>query len=73
MSRHLSFLFRSIFLAVVLILLPTVVQAQQFKANVTGTVTDAQGGLMPGVTVTVVNTDTNVSAASVTDTSASTP
>jgi hypothetical protein len=56
-------------LAFLLILLPAAAAGQQFKANITGTVTDAQGALVPGVTVTVVNTDTNVASESVTDTS----
>src|SRR5262249_1716443 len=42
--------------------------AQQFKASLTGIVTDAQGAVIPGVTITVTNTDTNVAAESVTDT-----
>jgi len=68
MSRRCSVVYQA-FLACVLILLPSAAAGQQFKANVTGTVTDAQGALVPGVTVTVVNTDTNVSSESVTDTS----
>src|SRR5882672_11612125 len=43
------------------------VSAQQFKASVTGTVNDPQGGVLPGATVTVLNVDTNVPAESVTD------
>jgi hypothetical protein len=35
--------------------------AQETRATVTGTVRDAQGSVVPGVTVTVLNTDTNVS------------
>src|ERR1051326_4932890 len=54
-------------LAFFLILLPAVAGAQQFKANVTGTVTDAQGAVIPGVTVSVTNLDTNVAVDSVTD------
>src|SRR5262245_27328761 len=54
-------------LVLVLMLLPAVAHAQQFKANLNGTVTDAQGAVVPGVTVTVTNTETNVSAESVTD------
>ena len=43
------------------------ISAQQFKASVTGTVNDPQGGVLPGATVTVLNVDTNVAAESVTD------
>ncbi|HYT76557.1 MAG TPA: TonB-dependent receptor [Vicinamibacterales bacterium] len=60
MSRRLA-------LVLVLLVLPAVARAQQFKANLTGTVTDAQGAVIPGVTVAATNTDTNVSAESVTD------
>jgi hypothetical protein len=67
MPRAGSRLSCSLALACLLIVLPAVARAQQFKANVTGTVTDTQGAVVPGVTVTVVNTDTNVSAESVTD------
>src|SRR5258708_23872057 len=52
---------RPLVLACALVLLPAVARGQQFLANVTGTVTDVQGAVVPGVTVTVLNTDTNVS------------
>ena len=41
--------------------------AQEFRANVTGTVKDPQGGAIPGATVTALNVDTNVSATAVTN------
>ena len=41
--------------------------AQETRATVTGIVKDAQGAVVPGVTVTVVNTDTGVSSEEVTN------
>ena len=41
--------------------------AQETRATVTGTVKDAQGAVVPGVTVTVVNTDTGVTTEDVTN------
>jgi len=54
-------------LAIVFIALPAA--AQQFKANLTGTIVDTQGAAVPGATVTVTNTATNVAADTVTDSS----
>ena len=59
--------FTSALIAIAAMLAPAVAGAQQFKANVTGTVTDAQGGIIPGATVTMTNTDTNVAVESVSD------
>src|SRR5260370_19230780 len=41
--------------------------AQEICASVTGTVSDQQGAVLPGVTVTVLNLDTNVPAETVTN------
>ena len=41
--------------------------AQQFKATVTGTVTDSQGAVVPGAAVVVRNVDTGVAAETVTN------
>ena len=41
--------------------------AQDFRGSVIGTVTDATGAVLPGVTVTVTNTETGVSQPVVTD------
>ena len=42
-------------------------EAQETRATITGTVNDIQGAVVPGVTVTVLNTDTNVSYEGVTN------
>jgi hypothetical protein len=52
---------RSLRIAFLFLLFPALASAQQFRATVTGTVTDAQGGVVPGATVTALNTSTNVS------------
>jgi hypothetical protein len=59
--------FANVLVLITALLVPAPAGAQQFKANVTGTVTDAQGGIIPGATVTVTNTDTNVSVETITD------
>src|SRR5262245_18784373 len=41
--------------------------AQEFRANLTGTVKDPQGGAIPGATDKAVNVDTNVSTEAVTN------
>ncbi len=41
--------------------------AQETRATVTGTVKDAQGATVPGVTVTVTNTDTNLASEAITN------
>ena len=51
------------------VLVPASSDAQQFKASVTGTVVDTQGAVIPGVTVSVINTDTSVAIESVSDSS----
>ena len=49
------------------LMLPVIAQAQMTRGGVNGTVRDASGGIMPGVTVTVVNIQTNQSRQTVTD------
>ncbi|HEX8411795.1 MAG TPA: TonB-dependent receptor [Thermoanaerobaculia bacterium] len=54
--------------ALVLILFPfAAASAQDFRGAISGTVTDAAGGVLPGVTVTVTNVETNVSNDTITD------
>ena len=45
--------------------------AQETRATVTGTVKDSQGASVPGATVTVLNTATNVSYEGMTNAAAS--
>jgi len=52
-------------LALFILLLPTLALAQE--ATVSGTVVDSTGGVLPGVTVTAVNTATGNNFVSVTD------
>src|SRR5205807_1734934 len=52
-------------LAFLLLSLP--VLAQDFRGEVSGVVKDASGSVLPGVTVTVTNVGTNVTAVAVTD------
>ena len=54
-------------LAILALLTAVPAAAQEIRATVTGTVTDTQGAAMPGVTVTVLNVDTNIGASAVTD------
>src|SRR6266850_258133 len=56
---------RRLMLAVAVLLFPALVFAQE--ATVTGTVVDATGGVLPGVTVTVVNITTGNNFLGVTD------
>ena len=49
------------------LLFTTPAPAQETRATVTGIVKDTQGAVVPGVTVTVLNTDTNVSTEDVTN------
>ena len=62
--------FRVLFVLLVIgtLLVPcTRVAAQEIGATVTGTVTDPQGAVLPGVAVTVLNVDTNVPSETVTN------
>jgi outer membrane receptor protein involved in Fe transport len=56
----------TVFVATLLVLIPTAVLAQATGAVLTGKVVDASGGALPGVTVTVKNNATGVSQVVVT-------
>ena len=57
----------AVVLCVLALLPPTPVHAQQFKATVSGIVTDSQGAVVPGATVTVLNVETNLPTETVSD------
>lgn len=61
MTRTLASLF------VALALVPLCAGAQDFRGGIRGTITDATGGVLPGVTVTVTNADTKIAQTAVTD------
>jgi hypothetical protein len=47
--------------------LATPVAAQDFRGSIVGTVTDATGGVLPGVTMTITNSETGIAQTVVTD------
>jgi hypothetical protein len=51
----------------VLVAMSMAAYGQDIRGGVSGTVKDPSGGVLPGVTVTVTNVDTNVAAVAVTD------
>ncbi len=57
---------RMMFLVCFSLLLVPIAQAQ-YRASLRGTVTDPQGAVVPGTTVTLVNTDTNSTLVSTSD------
>lgn len=57
---------RLVLLAVLVLVVPTVL-AQDPRGGISGRVTDSSGGVLPGVTITVTNVETNVAAVHVTD------
>ncbi len=60
-----NWLVRAVIFGVLLIGLPMLVAAQD--ATIVGTVTDAQGGVIPNVAITITNTDTNLTIHSTTN------
>ena len=64
----MRFLLRRLAMAAVMAgALATPVAAQDFRGSIVGTVTDATGGVLPGVTVTITNSETGITQTVVTD------
>jgi hypothetical protein len=55
-------------LAVVIVGIPRLIQAQGLTGHISGTVTDSTGGVLPGVTVTIKNAGTGLTREAVTGT-----
>ena len=66
MSR-LSAVMRAALVALLVVTIPAAVFAQMTRGGLVGTVRDASGGVVPGVTVTVTNLDTNAARVAVSD------
>ncbi|HEV7765812.1 MAG TPA: TonB-dependent receptor [Thermoanaerobaculia bacterium] len=60
-------LFSAVLCALLVTLISVPLAAQDFRGAITGTVTDSSGAVLPGVTVTVTNVDTNLASNTVTD------
>src|SRR6187397_2020060 len=67
LRHHGLFRYCVLALAVSFLLVPRLASAQFDAATVLGTVTDATGGVVPGATVTLKNTETGITAATVSD------
>lgn len=63
----MSRLFRTAVAIVVALALPAAAAAQMTRGGIVGTVRDGQGGVIPGVTVTITKMDTNATRVVVTD------
>src|SRR3954468_13335119 len=53
--------------ALALVAVASLASAQDFRGGITGRITDASGGRMPGVTVTATNVATNVASTTTTN------
>ena len=65
MKPRISLLLAVLMAVALLMVVP--VSAQDFRGTISGTATDASGGVLPGVTVTITNVATNVASTTVTD------
>ncbi len=64
--RRLSLAVYVVLLIVSIVALTTLVQAQ-YRGSIRGTVTDPEGAVVPGATVTLLNTDTNLTMTATSD------
>lgn len=67
MSRVSSVMLRAAVLALFAVTIPALASAQMTRGGIVGAVRDTSGGVVPGVTVTVTNMDTNAVRVAVTD------
>jgi hypothetical protein len=67
MAGSFGVMVRAACLALLAVAVPAVAAAQMTRGGLVGTVRDASGGVIPGVTVTVTNMDTNNVRVAVTD------
>jgi hypothetical protein len=65
--RFSSYVAVTLLLLAVIVAAPKRSSAQDFRGTILGTVTDSQGGVLPGVAVTVTNLGTNVAQTVTTD------
>ncbi|MDP9361402.1 MAG: carboxypeptidase regulatory-like domain-containing protein, partial [Acidobacteriota bacterium] len=64
-AKHIRFMFA---VALLFAIVPFSAFAQSSNGSISGSVTDASGGALPGVTITVVNTGTGITRPSVSNT-----
>ena len=57
----------SLFAAAVIAVIAGTAAAQEFRGTITGTVTDPNSAVVPGASVTVKNTETNIAATATTN------
>src|SRR4030095_13812624 len=51
-----------LFLAMIVVVFVNSISAQDFRGTISGTITDPNGAVVPGATVTVKHTETNITS-----------